>query len=70
LMSRRNWCMRSTSRKKRSATAVILFHDFTVDDAIFPAQAVCQLSAGVTTKRGETGLGVEFAARGRAPLMT
>src|SRR5215471_8534155 len=33
LMSRRNWCMRSTSRKKRSVMAAILFHDFTIDDS-------------------------------------
>src|SRR5262249_5304959 len=35
LMSRRSWCMRLTSRKKRSAIVVVLFHDFTFDDAIF-----------------------------------
>src|SRR5215831_8419379 len=33
LMSRRNWCMRSTSRKKRSAMAAILFHSFAIDDS-------------------------------------
>jgi hypothetical protein len=27
--------MRLTSRKKQSAIAVILFHDFAIDDAIF-----------------------------------
>jgi hypothetical protein len=36
-MSRRNWCMRSTSRKKQSAIVVALFHDFTFDDAILVA---------------------------------
>src|SRR5262247_1254096 len=51
LMSWRNWCMRSTSRKKRSAMAVILFHSFTIDDAIFSLWVS-------TTKQGETGLGV------------
>src|SRR5215471_3921566 len=35
LMSWRNWCMRLTSRKKRSAIAVVLFHDFAFDVAIF-----------------------------------
>src|SRR5262249_54356783 len=35
LMSARNWCMRLTSRKKQSAIAVILFHDFAFDVAIF-----------------------------------
>jgi hypothetical protein len=39
-MSWRNWCMRLTSRKKRSAIAVILFHDFAIDDAIFLASYV------------------------------
>ena len=39
-MSWRNLCMRLTSRKKRSAIAVILFHDFTIDDAIFLASYV------------------------------
>jgi DNA invertase Pin-like site-specific DNA recombinase len=29
--------MRLTSRRKRSAIVVILFHDFAIDDAIFPA---------------------------------
>ena len=32
--------MRLTSRKKRSAIAVVLFHDFTIDDAIFLASYV------------------------------
>jgi hypothetical protein len=27
--------MRLTSRKKRSASVVVLFHDFAIDDAIF-----------------------------------
>jgi len=40
LMSRRNWCMRLTSRKKRSAIVVVLFHDFAIDDAIFLASYV------------------------------
>src|SRR5215831_596017 len=35
LMSWRNWCMRLTSRKKRSAIVVVLFHDFAFDVAIF-----------------------------------
>jgi len=37
LMSARNWCMRLTSRKKQSAIVVVLFHDFSIDDAIFLA---------------------------------
>jgi len=36
-MSARNWCMRLTSRKKQSAIVVVLFHDFSIDDAIFLA---------------------------------
>jgi hypothetical protein len=36
-MSRCNCSMRWTSRKKRSAIFVFLFHDFTINDAIFPA---------------------------------
>src|SRR5215831_4252226 len=40
LMSWRNWCMRLTSRKKRSAIVVVLFHDFAIDDAIFLASYV------------------------------
>jgi len=39
-MSWRNWCMRLTSRKKRSAIVVVLFHDFAIDDAIFLASYV------------------------------
>src|SRR5215475_2591959 len=40
LMSWRNWCMRLTSRKKRSAIAVVLFHDFAFDVAIFLASYI------------------------------
>src|SRR5262252_4047396 len=40
LMSWRNWCMRLTSRKKRSAIVVVLFHDFAFDVAIFLAPYV------------------------------
>jgi hypothetical protein len=32
--------MRLTSRKKQSAIAVIVFHDFAIDDAIFLASYV------------------------------
>jgi hypothetical protein len=32
--------MRLTSRKKRSAIAIILFHDFVLDDAIFFASYI------------------------------
>jgi hypothetical protein len=39
-MSWRNWCMRLTSRKKRSAIVVALFHDFAIDDAIFVASCI------------------------------
>src|SRR5215469_7531495 len=45
LMSRRNWCMRLTSRKKRSAIVVVLVHDFTIDDAIFLASYVIEKRA-------------------------
>src|SRR5215467_7995140 len=40
LISWRNWCMRLTSRKKRSAIVVVLFHDFAFEDAIFLASYV------------------------------
>src|SRR5262245_35213588 len=40
LMSRRNWCMRLISCKKRSAIVVVLFHDFAIDDAIFLASYI------------------------------
>src|SRR5215472_9327783 len=40
LMSWRNWCMRLTSRKKRSAIVVVLFYDFAIDDAIFLASYI------------------------------
>jgi hypothetical protein len=40
LMSWRNWCMRLTSRKKRSAIVVVLFHDFAFDVAIFLASYI------------------------------
>jgi hypothetical protein len=39
-MSWRNWCMRLTSRRKRSAIVAILFYDFAIDDAIFLASYV------------------------------
>src|SRR5262249_12576455 len=45
LMSWRNWCMRLTSRKKRSAIVVVLFHDFAIDDAIFLASYVIEKRA-------------------------
>src|SRR5262249_27163483 len=45
LMSWRNWCMRLTSRKKRSAIVVVLFHDFTIDDAIFLTSYVIEKRA-------------------------
>src|SRR5262249_49740261 len=35
LISRRNWCMRLPSCKKRSAIGVVLSHDFAFDVAIF-----------------------------------
>jgi hypothetical protein len=44
-MSRRNWCMHLTSRKNRSTIVVVLFHDFTFDDAIFPASYVIEKRA-------------------------
>jgi hypothetical protein len=44
-MSWRNWCIRLTSRKKRSAIVVVLVHDFTIDDAIFPASYVIEKRA-------------------------
>src|SRR5215831_10016151 len=47
LMSWRNWCMRLTSRKKRSAIAVILFHDFAFDVAIFLASYILSTSARI-----------------------
>src|SRR5215470_16019295 len=40
LMSWRNRCMRLTSRKKRSAIVVVLFHDFALDVAIFLASYI------------------------------
>src|SRR5499427_5023337 len=40
LMSWRNWCMRLTSRKNRSAIVVVLFHDFAFDVAIFLASYI------------------------------
>src|SRR5215471_10667973 len=40
LMSWRNWCIRLTSLKKRSAIVVALFHDFAFDDALFLASYV------------------------------
>src|SRR6516164_8622180 len=40
LMSSRNWCMRLTSHKKRSAIVVVLFHNFAVDAAIFLASYI------------------------------
>src|SRR5215831_14362022 len=40
LMSWRNRCMRLTSRKKRSAIVVVLFHDFAFDVAIFLASYI------------------------------
>src|SRR5262249_12487681 len=40
LMSWRNWCMRLTSHKKRSAIVVVLFHDFAFDVTIFLASYV------------------------------
>ena len=49
LMSWRNWCMRLTSLKKRSTIAVILFHDFAIDDSSAGAPAT---NAGSITARG------------------
>src|SRR5262249_1985112 len=40
LMSWRNWCMRLTSRKKRSVIAVVLFHDLAFDVVIFLASYI------------------------------
>src|SRR5262249_36833532 len=45
LMSWRNWCMRLTSRKKRSTIVAVLFHDFTFDDAVFLASYVIEKRA-------------------------
>src|SRR5215471_4407939 len=45
LMSWRNWCMRLTSRKKRSAIVVVLFHDFAFDVAIFLASYIIEKRA-------------------------
>src|SRR5262249_24352807 len=39
-MSWRNWCMRLTSRKKRSTIVVVLFHVFVFDVAIFLASYI------------------------------
>src|SRR5262249_56816879 len=51
LMSARNWCMRLTSRKKRSAIVVVPFHDFAIDDAIFPASSVIDKCADFPSLR-------------------
>src|SRR5262249_51671188 len=42
LISWRNWCMRLTSRKKRSAIDVVLFRDFAFDVAIFLASYIIE----------------------------
>src|SRR5262245_4967331 len=47
LMSWRNWCMRLTSPKKRSAIVVVLFHDFAFDVAIFLASYILSTSARI-----------------------
>jgi hypothetical protein len=39
--------MRLTSRKKRSAIVVVLFHDFTFDVAIFLASYILSTSARI-----------------------
>src|SRR5215831_16599309 len=51
LMSRRNWCMRITSRKKRSAIVVVLFHDFAFDVAIFLASYIIDERADFLGRR-------------------
>src|SRR5262244_1015460 len=56
LMSRRNWCMRLTSRKKRSAIVVVLFHDFAFDVAIFLASYILSTSARIFLAVSDTVL--------------
>src|SRR5215471_15004699 len=62
LMSWRNWCMRLTSRKKRSAIVVVLFHDFaffhdfTFDDAIFLASYVIEKRADYLGRQPTRGV--------------
>src|SRR5258708_1765878 len=53
LMSWRNWCMRLTSRKKRSAIVIALFHDFAVDDAIFVASYIIDERAYIIDERAD-----------------
>jgi DNA invertase Pin-like site-specific DNA recombinase len=50
-MSWRNWCMRLTSRKKRSAIVVALFHDFAFDGAIFLASYIIDERADFLGRR-------------------
>src|SRR5262249_11921605 len=51
IRSARNWCMRLTSRKKRSAIVVVPFHDFAIDDPIFPASSVIDKCADFPSLR-------------------
>src|SRR5262249_1496115 len=56
LMPRSNWCMRLTSRKKRSAIVVVLFHDFAFDVAIFLASYILSTSARIFLAVSDTVL--------------
>src|SRR5215831_9903229 len=64
LMSWRNWCMRLTSCKKRSAIVVILFYDFAIDDAIFLASYIIDKRADFLGRQQRVALlgGIDHTA--------
>src|SRR5262245_61628246 len=70
LMPWRNWCMRLTSRKKRSTIVVVLFHDFAFDVAIFLASYVIEKRADYLSRQQHVAFlgGIDHSATLDLPI--